>query len=78
MHCVLPAGYVAKVKDFTLSFDAPDNKELAWIAPKFRELEPGAYKLRCVWSDAHPLVSGDGEWTGSLTTGEHEFTLGSE
>jgi hypothetical protein len=75
MHCVLPAGHVAKVKDFTLSFDAPDNQETAWFEPKFRALEAGDYKLRCMWSDAHPLVSGDGEWTGALTTGEQPFNL---
>jgi hypothetical protein len=75
MTCVLPAGHVAKVKDFTLSFDAPDNKELAWFAPRFRRLEPGNYKLRCVWADAHPSVSTAGDWTGELTTSELDFTL---
>jgi hypothetical protein len=78
MHCVLPAGQVAQVKDFALSFDAPDNKDLAWFAPKFRALEAGKYKLRCTWSDPHPLVSTDGEWTGSLRTGEQEFTLAAQ
>ncbi len=73
--CVLPAGHVAKVKDFTLSFDAPDNTELAWFGPKFRELVPGQYKLRCVWSDAHPSVSNAGDWTGELTTSDVDFTL---
>jgi hypothetical protein len=75
MHCVLPAGHVAKVKDFTLSFDAPDNQETAWFHPKFRNLQTGKYTLRCVWSDPHPLVSTDGEWTGSLTTVEQQLTL---
>lgn len=75
MPCVLPAGHVAKVKDFTLSFDAPDNKELAWFAPKFRKLQPGKYKLRCVWADAHPSVSSADAWTGKLTTSEVDFTL---
>jgi hypothetical protein len=74
-HCVLPAGYVAKVKDFALSFDAPDNKDLAWFAPKFRKLEPGKYKLRCVWSDPHPSVASKGAWTGELVTGEMDFVL---
>ncbi len=78
MHCVLQAGYVAKVKAFTLSFDAPDNQETAWFEPRFQGLEAGKYQLRCTWSDAHPLVSGDGEWTGSLTTREQEFTLESQ
>lgn len=78
MHCVLPAGHVAKVKDFTLSFDTPDDGETAWFEPKFRGIEPGKYQLRCTWSDAHPLVSGDGEWTGRLTTRQQEFTLQSQ
>ena len=75
LHCTLPAGYVAKAKDVTLSFDAPDNNELAWFAPKFRELAPGKYKLRCQWSDPHPLVSTDGDWTGVLAAPELEFML---
>ncbi len=73
--CTLPAGYVAKVKDFALTFDASDNEERAWFSPKFRNLEPGRYKLRCIWSDAHPSVSAAADWTGDLTTGELEFTL---
>jgi beta-lactamase regulating signal transducer with metallopeptidase domain len=75
IHCVLPAGHVAKVKDFNLTFGAPDNRETASFQPKFRELKAGIYTLRCQWSDAHPLVSGDGEWTGFLTTGEQTFRL---
>lgn len=75
MDCVLPAGHVAKVKEFTLSFDAPGHQELAWFAPKFQDLKAGKYQLRCIWSDAHPLVSGPGYWTGELTTPELDFTL---
>ena len=76
MRCTLPAGFVAKVKEFEVSFDAPDNKELAWIAPKFRDLKPGNYRLRCTWADAHPTVSGAGDWTGALATPEFDFMLG--
>ncbi|MEO8351303.1 MAG: M56 family metallopeptidase, partial [Chthoniobacteraceae bacterium] len=36
-RCTLPAGFVAKVKDFELSFDAPGTKDLAWVQPKFRD-----------------------------------------
>ncbi|MHB0957581.1 MAG: M56 family metallopeptidase [Pirellulaceae bacterium] len=75
LHCTLPAGFVAKVKDFELSFDAPDNKELAWMQPKFRDLKPGQYRLRCTWADAAPMVSGAGDWTGDLTAPELDFTL---
>ncbi len=75
LHCTLPAGFVAKVKDFELSFDAPDNKELAWMQPKFRDLKPGNYQLRCTWADAAPTVSGAGDWTGDLTAPELDFTL---
>jgi biopolymer transport protein ExbD len=75
LPCTLPAGHVAMAKNLTLSFDAPDNKEQAWFAPKFRDLAPGKYKLRCQWSDPHPLVSIAGDWTGVLTAPELEFTL---
>ena len=77
-HCVLSAGFVAKVKDFELSFDAHGNKELAWMQPKFRDLKPGKYKLRCTWADANPVVSNPGDWTGNLTTPDVEFTLGGQ
>jgi len=50
--CVLPAGYTAKIKNFALSLDAPGNKQQGWMQPRFRELQPGSYKLRCEWSDA--------------------------
>lgn len=73
--CMLPAGYVTKAKDIDLSFDAPDNRKRAWLKPKFRELAPGDYKLRCVWLDPNPNISVAGEWTGELTTVDHIFTL---
>lgn len=78
LHCTLPAGHVAKAKDVTLSFDAPDNKELAWFAPKFRELAPGKYKLRCQWSDPHPSISTAGDWTGVLAAPEVDFMLAAQ
>lgn len=74
-HCMLPAGYVAKVKEFKLGFDEPGNGELAWTAPKFQKLKPGKYQLQCVWSDAHPMVAAPGDWTGEIATRELEFTL---
>jgi beta-lactamase regulating signal transducer with metallopeptidase domain len=75
LHCVLPAGHVARVKDFELSFDERGNEEKAWTAPRFRELPTGKYQLRCVWSDADRLVSQPGEWVGELSTGPIDFTL---
>jgi hypothetical protein len=74
----LPAEHVAKAKDLTISFDAPDSKEKAWFAPKFRELPPGQYKLRCQWSDPNPLVSSAGDWTGALTAPDLPFTLAAQ
>lgn len=78
LHCTLPAGHIAKAKDVTLSFDGPDNKEQAWFAPKFRELAPGKYKLRCQWIDPHPSISIAGDWTGALAAPEVEFTLAAQ
>ena len=75
MDCNLPAGHVAVAKQLTVSFDAPENKEAAWMAPKFRDLAPGKYALRCLWVDAQPTLSGKGQWTGELKTPEVEFTL---
>ncbi|HZJ17829.1 MAG TPA: biopolymer transporter ExbD [Chthoniobacteraceae bacterium] len=69
LHCTLPAGFVAQVKDFELSF------EEAWFGPKFRDLKPGKYKLRCVWSDPHPSTATKDDWIGTLTTPELDFTL---
>ena len=75
MDCNLPAGHVAVAKQLTVSFDAPENKEAAWMAPKFRDLAPGKYALRCLWVDAQPTLSVKGQWTGELKTPEVEFTL---
>ncbi len=52
------------------------TKTLSWLQPKFRDLEPGKYELRCVWTDTDSSVSGAGDWTGELSTPELEFTLG--
>ena len=63
------------VKDFELSFDAPGNDLKAGMAPRFRALAPGKYKLCCTCGDAHRSEAGADFWMGEITSGEVEFTL---
>ncbi len=75
MDCTLPAGHVAMAKKIGITFAGPDSDEKAWFTPRFRSLEPGAYQLRCTWTDASPTVPKESGWTGELTAPEHAFTL---
>ena len=74
-HCVLPAGFLAKVKDFSLSFDESTNALHSVLAPRFENLQPGQYQLRCIWSDSDPGISARQAWSGELESKGVALTL---
>lgn len=72
-HLTLPPGHAARVKIFTLQIDAPGSPERqtgGWL-----KVPPGDYKLRARWSDAHAMWAHEGEWTGSMESGEVELKI---
>ena len=62
---LLPPGYIVKVKEFTVRFDAPATDFPPWGVARFL-LPGGNYKLRAKWSDAHSHAAREGEWTGEI------------
>lgn len=67
---LLPAGNIVKLKELTMKLGAKKDGERVNL-----DLSPGDYKLRAVWSDTTSMVAPEGEWTGTLTTGEMDIMV---
>lgn len=71
LDCSLPAGHVAMVKEFDVTFADADNNVWTALGHRFRDLKPGKYQLRCSWQPAWP-----GPVPIELTAPDFAFTFG--
>ncbi|PAW77320.1 MAG: hypothetical protein B9S33_20265 [Pedosphaera sp. Tous-C6FEB] len=77
LDCTLPAGHVAMVKEFDVTFADADNDVKTTLGHRFFDLKPGKYQLRCSWHGAKPEPAHSDDHI-ELTAPRLDFTLAGE
>lgn len=76
LDCTLPAGHVAMVKAFDVTFADADNDVKTTLGHRFLSLKAGKYHLRCSWHVKPPEPAKPDDRI-ELTAPSLDFTLGS-